>query len=64
MEIVPGMHQVDRVNCNVYVVGNEEELAVVDTGMPRNTGRILNCIHNLRTSTLLMKKLVVSHDRP
>lgn len=33
MEIVPGIHKVDGVNGNCYVV-DRENLMVIDTGMP------------------------------
>jgi glyoxylase-like metal-dependent hydrolase (beta-lactamase superfamily II) len=43
MEIVPGIHQVDGVNGNCYVV-DREKLIVIDTGMPGSGRKILTYI--------------------
>jgi glyoxylase-like metal-dependent hydrolase (beta-lactamase superfamily II) len=41
LEVLPGVHWVRGINCNVYVVVGEGGLTLVDTGMPRNARRIL-----------------------
>jgi glyoxylase-like metal-dependent hydrolase (beta-lactamase superfamily II) len=61
MEIVLGVHQVGGVNCNVYVVRNGEELVLIDTGMPRNTGKILNYIRKLDGQTSRVSKILLTH---
>ncbi|MEN6343426.1 MAG: MBL fold metallo-hydrolase [Methanospirillum sp.] len=45
MEIVPGIHQVDGVNGNSYVV-DREVLVVIDTGMPGSGRKILGYIRD------------------
>jgi hydroxyacylglutathione hydrolase len=40
MEIIPGVHQVDGVNANCYIIIGDG-LVLVDTGLPGNTGKIL-----------------------
>jgi hypothetical protein len=35
MEIVPGIHNMDGVNGNCYIIGTDE-LTIVDTGMLNN----------------------------
>ncbi|MEI6842416.1 MAG: MBL fold metallo-hydrolase [Methanomicrobiales archaeon] len=45
MEIVPGIHKVDGVNGNCYVV-ERENLVVIDTGMPGSGRKILSYIEN------------------
>lgn len=37
MEIVEGIHKVDGVNANVYLIIDGGELTVVDTGMPKKS---------------------------
>jgi flavorubredoxin len=39
MEIVEGIHLVDGVNANVYLIIDGERLTLIDTGMPRSAGR-------------------------
>jgi hypothetical protein len=36
MEIVPGIHQVDGVNGNCFIIVRDE-LTIIDTGMPPTT---------------------------
>jgi glyoxylase-like metal-dependent hydrolase (beta-lactamase superfamily II) len=43
MEIVPGVHQVDGVNGNSYVI-DRADLVVIDTGMPGSGRKILGYI--------------------
>ncbi len=43
MEIVPGIHWVEGVNGNVYVL-TEPELTLVDTGLPHHAKRILTYV--------------------
>jgi len=43
MEIVPGIHQVDGVQGNCYLIVRER-LVLIDTGLPRNTQKITRYI--------------------
>ncbi len=43
MEIIPGVHQVDGVNANCYIIVGDG-LVLVDTGLPGNTGKILEYV--------------------
>jgi glyoxylase-like metal-dependent hydrolase (beta-lactamase superfamily II) len=45
MEIVPGIHQVEGVNGNSYVI-DREDLVVIDTGMPGSGRKILGYIRD------------------
>jgi len=47
MEIKEGLHRVDGVNANVYLVIDGEELTLVDTGMPKSTEKILSYIRKI-----------------
>lgn len=61
MEITAGVHRVDGVNGNCYVVVGEE-LLLVDTGLPRNGKRILDYVRNtLKRSPTDIKTIVLTH---
>lgn len=61
VEVVQGVHQVDGVNANVYVLKNGEELTVVDAGMPRNAGKILSYVRGLGEQTSSISTIVLTH---
>ncbi len=50
MEIIPGIHQVDGVNGNCYIIV-KDTLTLIDTGLPHNSAKIVNYI----TETLKRK---------
>jgi glyoxylase-like metal-dependent hydrolase (beta-lactamase superfamily II) len=45
MEIIPGVHQIDGVNGNCYIIMGDG-MVLVDTGLPGNTGKILTYVHD------------------
>ena len=45
MEIIPGVHQVDGVNGNCYVIANKR-LVIIDAGIPGSGKTILAYIRN------------------
>jgi glyoxylase-like metal-dependent hydrolase (beta-lactamase superfamily II) len=61
MEILEGIHQVDGVNANVYVVVEGKELTVIDTGMPRNCGKILKYIEKMERKPSDVSRIVLTH---
>ena len=46
MEIVTGIHQVDGVNANCFIIVRDE-LTLIDTGMPRNSTKIVTYIQDI-----------------
>lgn len=46
MEIIPGVHQIDSVNGNCYIIIIGDGLVLVDTGLPGNTRKILAYVHD------------------
>ena len=46
MEIVPGIHQIDGVNGNCYVIVRDR-LILIDTGLPRTSKKILGYIQDI-----------------
>jgi glyoxylase-like metal-dependent hydrolase (beta-lactamase superfamily II) len=61
MEIMEGIHQVDEVNANVYLVIDGEELTLIDTGMPKSTEKILNYILKIKRQPSNISKIVLTH---
>jgi glyoxylase-like metal-dependent hydrolase (beta-lactamase superfamily II) len=61
VEIVQGVHQVDGVNANVYVLKNGEELTVVDAGMPGNAEKILSYVRKLGEQPSSISTIVLTH---
>jgi len=61
MEIIEGIHQVDGVNANTYVMIDGKELTVIDTGMPENSEKILNHIHKIGRQSSGVSTILLTH---
>jgi glyoxylase-like metal-dependent hydrolase (beta-lactamase superfamily II) len=66
MEIVPGIHWVEGVNCNVYLVFKKDKLVIVDTGEPGSHRKILSSLVSLgcrpdRVSTIVATHFHIDH---
>jgi glyoxylase-like metal-dependent hydrolase (beta-lactamase superfamily II) len=55
------VHQVDGVNANVYLLKNEQGLAVVDAGMPGNAEKILSYVRKLGENPSSISTIVLTH---
>jgi glyoxylase-like metal-dependent hydrolase (beta-lactamase superfamily II) len=61
MEIVPGIHQVDGVNGNCFIIVRDE-LTLIDTGMPKNSAKIVHYIQDiLKRKPTDIKTIVLTH---
>jgi glyoxylase-like metal-dependent hydrolase (beta-lactamase superfamily II) len=61
MEIVPGIHQVDGVNGNCYIIVRDG-LTLIDTGLPRNSAKIVHYIQEiLKRKPSEIKTIVLTH---
>jgi len=60
-EIIDSIHQVDGVNANVFLVIDGKELTVIDTGMPRNSRKILNYVHKIGRQPSDISRIVLTH---
>jgi|SRR5208283_2828846 len=61
MEIVPGIHQVDGVNGNCFIIVRDE-LTIIDTGMPKNSAKIVKYIQDiLKRKPSDIKTIVLTH---
>lgn len=61
MEILEGIHQVDGVNANVYLIIDGEELTVIDTEMPNSTEKILDYVHKINRQPSNISKILLTH---
>jgi glyoxylase-like metal-dependent hydrolase (beta-lactamase superfamily II) len=61
MEIIPGIHQVDGVNGNAYIIAREK-LVVIDTGIPGSGKTILTYIRNtLHLDPSSITTVIITH---
>jgi glyoxylase-like metal-dependent hydrolase (beta-lactamase superfamily II) len=61
MEIVPGIHQIDGVNGNCFIIVRDE-LTLIDTGMPKNSAKIVIYIQDiLDRKPTDIKTIVLTH---
>ena len=61
MEIVPGIHMIDGIRAHSYLIDGPE-LTLIDTGMPRNTKKILRYITDtLRRTPTDLKTILLTH---
>jgi len=61
MKIVDGIHQVDGVNCNVYLVEDADKLILIDTGLPRSDKKIVKYIESLDRKPTDVSTIVLTH---
>jgi glyoxylase-like metal-dependent hydrolase (beta-lactamase superfamily II) len=61
MEIIPGIHQVDGVNGNCYIL-IQDGLTVIDTGLPGSGKKILAYIRDrLHREPVEIKTIIITH---
>lgn len=61
MEVVPGIHWIEGVNGNCYLIV-DKELTLIDTGLPRNTKKILRYItEEVHRQPSDLKTIVLTH---
>jgi glyoxylase-like metal-dependent hydrolase (beta-lactamase superfamily II) len=61
LEILEGVHQVNGVNGNVYIVVNGKELTLIDTGLPRNARKILSYVQELGHPPSDISTIMLTH---
>ena len=65
MELVPGVHRVDGTRGgNVYLLVEDDGLALVDAALPGYTGRIVSYIHSLGRSPSELRYIFLTHSHP
>ncbi len=66
MEIIEGIHRIDEASgniahSNVYLVINDSELAIVDTGTPGNAKKIIAYIQQLQHQPSEVSTIILTH---
>ena len=61
MEIVAGIHKIDGVNGNCYIIG-DGTLTLIDTGMPNNSAKILAYIKQMGKKPEDIKTIILTHS--
>jgi hydroxyacylglutathione hydrolase len=64
MEIVHGIHQIDGIVANSYLI-NGKKIVVIDTGLPDNSRKILNYIRvTLKRNPNEVSTIILTHHHP
>ncbi len=65
MEVVAGVHKVDgTIGSNVYILMDERSLALVDTGLQGNAGKIERYIEGLGRKVSDLRWIILTHGHP
>jgi glyoxylase-like metal-dependent hydrolase (beta-lactamase superfamily II) len=64
LEILPGIHVVPGVHWSRVYLIEDESLALVDSGLPWNTGRILDYIKSIGRSPDELGLILITHSHP
>ncbi len=62
MRVFPDIHQLDGIDCNVFVIIESDGLTLVDTGMPWLTKRVLAGIQALGHSPQDIRRILLTHQ--
>lgn len=60
MKVLSGIHRIDGVNANSYLIG-DDELALIDTGMPNSAGAVLGYLEHLGRKPKDIKTIILTH---
>jgi hydroxyacylglutathione hydrolase len=61
LEIIKDIHEVDDVSGHAYLVGDDSELVLIDTGMPGNASKIIDYIVKINKEPSEVKWIVLTH---
>jgi hydroxyacylglutathione hydrolase len=63
LEITEGIHVIPRVRgANVYLIERDDVITVVDTGLPRNAGKIIDYVQSIGRHPSDIKTIVLTHS--
>ena len=62
MRVLPDIHQVDGVSCNVYIITEPSGLTIIDAGMPGAAQRILGAVTALGHSPRDVRHILLTHQ--
>jgi glyoxylase-like metal-dependent hydrolase (beta-lactamase superfamily II) len=61
LEVTPNVHRVDGVDANVYLVLDQSELMLIDTGMPGSFRRIIDYVNGINRKPSEITTIVLTH---
>lgn len=62
MEVVPGLHWVERIwDTKVYVLVEEERVVIIDAAMPGRAGAVWRCLHTLDHTPQAVDEIWLTH---
>lgn len=62
MELLPDVHLVDGVTCNVYLLLEPGIVTLVDTGMPGSAGKVLAYLRALGRDPRDLQRIILTHQ--
>ena len=63
MEIIPGIHQIRGRFVNCHLIIDDDEITLIDTGMPGNSSKIKNYLKQvLKRSPNDIKTIIITHN--
>lgn len=62
MELLPGIHQVDGVASNVFLIVEPDGLTIVDTGMPGSGPKIVAYVESLGRRAADVRRILLTHE--
>jgi glyoxylase-like metal-dependent hydrolase (beta-lactamase superfamily II) len=63
LEITEGIHLIPRVRgANAYLVKRDDDIIVVDTGLPGNAGKIIDYVQSIGSNPSDIKMIVLTHS--
>ena len=63
LEITEGIHLIPRIRgANTYLVNRDDDIIVVDTGLPGNAGKIIDYVQSIGSHRSDIKTIVLTHS--
>lgn len=62
MELLPDVHLVDGVTCNVYLLLEPGIVTLVDTGMPGSAGKVIAYLRALGRDPRDLQRIILTHQ--
>ena len=64
LEIIPGVHAVPGTHFSRIYLIEDDELTLVDTGMPWSAGRVVRYIRSIGRSPNELRRILMTHNHP
>lgn len=64
MEIIPGIHTVPGTSLSRIYLIEEDDLTLIDTGMPWSARRVLRYIQSIGRHPVELRRILVTHSHP